>query len=49
MKEKLTNEQVNAVNNYPGAQVDVADGEKITAKAVRERVKTQNNNPRNND
>lgn len=37
-----------AERNYPGVAVDTSDGEKVDRKLVRERTKTLNNNPRNN-
>lgn len=36
-----------AVNEYPGAAIDVADDEKVTKAEVKERTSALNNNPRN--
>lgn len=36
-----------AINKFPGTSVDVADSEHVTGAEVRERTKTLNNNPRN--
>ena len=47
-KEKLTSSQVKAADRYPGASIDIADNEKVDSKLVRDRVKTENNNPQNN-
>lgn len=41
--------QDHAADFYPGANIDIADDEKVTAQAVKNRVKTQNNNPRSHD
>ncbi|MDE6464381.1 MAG: hypothetical protein K2L16_07090 [Muribaculaceae bacterium] len=38
-----------AEQNHPGVAVDRADDGKATPRLVRERTKTLNNNPRNND
>lgn len=38
-----------AANTFPGVSVDIADDEKVSNKLVKERTKTLNNNPRNND
>ena len=38
-----------AANIFPGVSVDIADDEKVSNKLVKERTKTLNNNPRNND
>lgn len=38
-----------AVENYPGVAVNIADNDKDTAKLVKERTETLNNNPRDND
>lgn len=48
-KEKITESQTHAINNYPGAAINVADNEKVTSRMVKQRVRVQNNNPRNND
>lgn len=46
---KLTKEQKQAADKYAGAAINVADEEKVSAKLVKERIKVENNNPRNND
>ncbi len=38
-----------AIENYPGIAVNVADDEKDTEKLVEERTKTLNNNQSDND
>lgn len=38
-----------AQREYPGAQIDCADDNKVNPKMVKEDVKDLNNNPRNND
>lgn len=45
--KKLTKEQIDDL--YPGAAIDAADDDKTNAALVKERTKTQNNNPRNNN
>lgn len=37
-----------AVHDYPGMAVDVADKEKVDPKMVKQRTKTLNDNPRDN-
>ena len=46
---KLTEEQVNAANEYAGGAINIADDEKVSAELVKDRIKVENNNPRNND
>lgn len=38
--------EVNNVHDFPGAAVDVADDENVSAKAVKAETKEMNNNPR---
>ena len=38
--------EVKDVQDFPGAAVDVADDEKVSAKAVKAATKAMNNNPR---
>lgn len=45
----IQKEQTTALKNYPGAAINKADKNKVSPEMVKERVKTQNNNPRNND
>ena len=54
MKENKTKNVSQTVDNhaaniFPGVSVDIADDEKVSNKLVKERTKTLNNNPRNND
>ena len=51
MKKTLETQQeeVKSAQNYPGAAIDIADDEKVNDRLVKERVKVENNNPRNND
>lgn len=54
MKEdKNKNASQNAGNQsadkFPGVAVDIANDEMVSKKLVKERTKTLNNNPRNND
>lgn len=49
MDTQLRNEEQKAERDYPGAAIDKADGDRVTEKEVKERVKVENNNPRNND
>lgn len=46
-KEKKT--EINAEKIYPGAEINKADNDKVSESFVKERVETENNNPRNND
>ncbi|MCH5219502.1 MAG: hypothetical protein J1F20_02940 [Muribaculaceae bacterium] len=48
-KDNLTKKQVKAADKYPGVAINIADSDKVSSKLVKERVKAQNNNPRNND
>lgn len=48
-EKKQTTEDIKGQQDYPGAAIDTADGEKTTAQEVDERTETLNNNPRNND
>lgn len=47
--EKNNNSRRCGAKKYPGVAIDVADNEKVDSKLVKERVKVENNNPRNND
>lgn len=38
-----------AVDNLPGVEINVADGDKVDKKLVKERTQTLNNNPRNKE
>ncbi len=38
-----------ATDVYPGAAIDKADSEEVDQALVKERVKTENNNPRSHD
>ncbi len=47
--DKISNkDRVNAEKVYPGAAVDNAEDEKVSAERVKNDVKHLNNNPRNN-
>ncbi len=46
---KTEKETKKAADIYPGADINVADNEKVTERLERERTKTLNNNPRDND
>lgn len=46
---KKSEEEIRAEETFPGAAIDAADDDKVTKKAVKERTKTLNNNPRNHD
>ena len=46
-KEVKEFDKTQAEKKYPGAAVDVADGEKVTAEAVKQETAQMNNNPRN--
>lgn len=39
----------NVVDSLPGVAVDKADEDRVSPALVKERTKTLNNNPRNND
>lgn len=45
----MDKEQKEALQDFPGAAIDVPDDEKATEKRVKEDVKNLNNNPRNVD
>lgn len=48
-KQKESNTKFEkAIHDYPGMAVDVADKEKIDPKMVKQRTKTLNDNPRDN-
>lgn len=47
--KKKTENDIEAVDQYPGAAIDQSDGEFTDPKLVKERTKTLNNNPRNHD
>lgn len=47
MKDKIRHADIEAEKKYPGASIDNADGENVTDAAVEERVRVENNNPRN--
>lgn len=49
MKDKIQQADIEAEKKYPGAAIDRADGEKVSDAAVDDRVKVENNNPRNED
>lgn len=42
-------EKLNGEKEYAGVAINVADDDKVTPEMVKNRVKVQNNNPRNND
>lgn len=44
-----TYDKAEALRDLPGASIDYADDEKATNAEEKERTKTLNNNPRNND
>lgn len=46
-KESNTKFEI-AIHDYPGMAVDVADKEKVGPKMVKQRTKTLNDNPRDN-
>lgn len=48
-KDKTKETLESAAELYPGAAVDKADKEKVDEQLVKERVKTENNNPRSHD
>ncbi len=49
-KKKSTQQDIDAATDkYPGMAVNESDDEKVDAKLVKERTRTLNNNPRNND
>ena len=48
-KKEIKDLENKAERQDPGVQIDVADNEKVSAQMVKDRVKMQNNNPRNND
>lgn len=39
----------NAAQDYAGVAINMADGNEVNAKMVKDRTKAMNNNPRNND
>lgn len=45
--EKKVMTEGQAAGQYPGIAIDVADKEKVTSELVKERIKEQNDNPRN--
>lgn len=47
--QQKTSEQDKGARKYPGVAIDISDDEKVSAKAVKDRTCTLNNNPRNND
>lgn len=46
-KDTLSEEELAAMKDLPGAAIDKADKEKANPDLVRERTSTLNNNPRN--
>ncbi|MDO5395221.1 MAG: hypothetical protein Q4F07_04575 [Bacteroidales bacterium] len=44
-KDKIN---IKETDEYPGAEINVADNEKISPKLVKERTKSLNDNPRDN-
>lgn len=48
-KEEIKNMQEEGARRDPGVAYDIANQEKVTPQMVKDRVKEQNNNPRNND
>ena len=38
-----------SANKYPGAAIDIADGEKVVTDDVKERTETLGNNPNNEE
>lgn len=48
-KTEKEKERSRGQREYPGITTDRADNDKVTKQEVEERIRTQNNNPRNND
>lgn len=48
MDKKIAKQRTDAEKKYPGAAIDNADNEKVSAERVKNDVKCLNNNPRNN-
>ena len=48
MENKKTLEE-KGLKKDPGVAYDIADEEKVNSKMVKDQIKIQNNNPRNND
>lgn len=46
---KKTPEEIRAEETFPGAAINAADNDNVKNCEVKERTKTLNNNPRNND
>ncbi len=49
MTNKLKKIKGNAPDEFPGAAINEADDNKVDKKLIKERTKTINNNPRNDD
>lgn len=47
--ESITESTARKGDQYPGTAIDIADDEKVNPSMVRDRVKVENNNPRNHD
>ncbi|MCM1292814.1 MAG: hypothetical protein NC230_04445 [Bacteroides sp.] len=46
---KGSNNQTKSVDNLPGVAINIADNDCSSERLVKERTKTLNNNPRNNE
>lgn len=49
MDEKDLRNSAEEVDEYPGVAINIADNDKVTDTLVKERTKTLNNNPRNDE
>lgn len=47
--KKITKEETIGARDYAGVAINIADNDKVSEKLVKDRVKVENNNPRNND
>lgn len=48
-KTKKTNQSEKPAQDYAGVAVNIADDNTVDAKMVKDRTKSMNNNPRNDD